>query len=1285
MHIKQITISNFRSFRQQPEIHPFAPTTNCVVGRNGSGKSNLFDAVQFVLLTPRFATLRAEERQALLHEGSGSAAVNAFVEVVFDNSDNRFSLENSDEVVLRRTVGSKKDEFFLQRKRATKQEVQSLLEGAGFSKSNPYFMVQQGKIQTICLMSDEQRLNLLQQVAGTTLYEDKKAESLVKMQENAQSIEKINSILADIDNRLNELHGEKEELTIYQTCDRTRKALEYTLYEKEHRKACFVLDNLEHERTEHLRQLSEWHEAAKDTHDHIQTAEATLKVKVQALKRNKTQLQHAEQDKTKAMTTKTQLDLLCQELQDACVQGQESLQQTEQELKTLAVEIEKAQSELAEKDSALNREQATLQKLVQDKDQAARQSDALYAKQGRGQKYSSKEERDRHLRRQIQELEASKLEREQFLAQQQDSLAQSRRQQTQQATDLQQLQQDLQSKRDSLESVQKTLDEKKREQLEAMDARKHAWRKAEELEERVKDCRQTMDRAVGDVRKSMPRATAMGVKALRNIVAQERLVHGEQYFGMVMENMNLKDPKFRTAVEVAAQNALFHVIVDNDATAARLMERLEMGRMGRVTFMPLNRLRVDHHTRYPQSNDVTPLLETCVNYDSRVGVAMKHVFDKKLLARTAEVASEWSDKLRMDCITLDGDLCSRKGALTGGYVDSQKSRLRAYSTQREAEQAHEECDREWRKAHKAAKQAEQDVTVASDAVSNLQHRLSQFSRMVQSMEKQVAEHQKQMASSKKNAERIELQVLPPLEREITSFTADMSRLAEEIGTELTMTLSDEERATLAQLKETSKTLQTSISRQSETVQELQILRGRIESRLEENLLKRRQELTQVDNEDPGVAMTAKMQQDQRVHELEERRQELAQAIKELEEIDAMLEQERQAAESIKLEVIAAKNDLEKWKSKDMHNSKLLDEAAERSEKIMSKKSMNIQKRENYTRKIQELGSLPPPSELEKYNRKSITDLEKALEKVNKKLKKYSHVNKKAFDQYVNFSEQRENLLKRKEELDRGAEKVKELVESLDRQKDEAINRTFRGVSKHFAKVFKELVPLGEGELMMRTALDDGAEKEATGTDDEMESDPDSPAKKRKTHDPENLDVSLYRGIGIKVRFSKVGENFIMSQLSGGQKALVALALIFAIQRCDPAPFYIFDELDQALDSSYRQAVANVIQRQASNPETPTQFITSTFRPELVQISKNCYGISHQNKVSSLHHMTKNDALRFIANLMSEEEAVGQVSNVKPSRKRRSSDEEGGTEAGQATLPTASEEGATTALEESTAT
>ena len=1253
-----------------------------------------------------------EERQALLHEGSGSAAVNAFVEVVFDNSDNRFSLENSDEVVLRRTVGSKKDEFFLQRKRATKQEVQSLLEGAGFSKSNPYFMVQQGKIQSICLMSDEQRLGLLQQVAGTTLYEDKKAESLVKMQENAQSIGKIDSILNDIDGRLNELHGEKEELTIYQNCDRTRKALEYTLYDKELRKARMVLDNLEHERALHLEEQSSLHDTAKELHDQIHDAEAALKVQLQALKRNKNQLLHTEQDKMKAVTIKTQLDLQCQELQDLCVQGQEALQGAEQELTKLRVQIKRAKSDLAEKDIALSKEDATLQILTEDRDQAVRQADALYAKQGRGQQYSSKEERDKHLRSQIAETGANKREREQQLSQMQDSLAKLRRQKTEQEQDLSRHQSDLRSKKDSLESMRKTLEEAKQTRLELMDVRKKSWRKENELNETSTECRKTFKEADEAVYRTMPRATAMGVKALKNIVERERLIPGQQYFGMVIDNFALKEEKYRTVVDTAAQNSLFHVIVDTDATAALLMERLEKQKLGRVTFIPLNRMR-DFNTQYPVSLDVQPILQECIQFEKRVEAAMKHVFDKKLVAQTSEIASEWSARLHMDCITLEGDFCSRRGALSGGFVNQEKSRLRVFAKAKMAEQEFKKSDSEWRQAYEAANQADQDVTGASDHLAQLEHKQKQLTSMVNSMEKQTAQKENQISSSVKQADRIEKKGLPTLEREIDALSADMARLEEEVGTDLTVTLSDEERARLSELKDTAKSLEAKINDQSETVDEMHMEREKVHSLLEENLLKRETELTQVYSEDGGVATTAKLRQDQRTRDLEERRQQLKQAVKDLGEIEASIEKERKAAEDIKADLLAAKNNLEKLKEKDMKTSKLLEESQAKADKFMSKvgchsiwnkyapwigikslssspfalavqKSMNLQKRENYVKKIQDLGSLPPPGELDQHKNKSIQDLEKSLDKVNKKLKKYSHVNKKAFDQYLNFSEQRESLIKRKEELDSGEEKVKELVESLDRQKDEAINRTFRGVSKHFAEVFKELVPLGEGSLKMRTKLDDRADNEESTDDDMDESDPESPVKRRKTHDPENPDVDSYLGVQINVRFSMVGENFMMSQLSGGQKALVALALIFAIQRCDPAPFYIFDELDQALDSSYRQAVANVIKNQANNPETPTQFITSTFRPELVAIAKNCYGISHQNKVSSLYYTSKSVALKFIKELMNEEEAVGEVSRSRTPRRRRTIEAAGEleeTDTVQAALPAANEDD-TTAADES---
>src|ERR1700761_4046177 len=124
------------SYKDPTVIEPFSPKHNVIVGRNGSGKSNFFSAIRFVL-GDAYQNMTREERAALLHEGAGSAVMSAYVEIIFDNSDERFPT-GTKEVVLRRTIGQKKDEYSLNRKNTTKQEISNMLESAGFSKSNPY-------------------------------------------------------------------------------------------------------------------------------------------------------------------------------------------------------------------------------------------------------------------------------------------------------------------------------------------------------------------------------------------------------------------------------------------------------------------------------------------------------------------------------------------------------------------------------------------------------------------------------------------------------------------------------------------------------------------------------------------------------------------------------------------------------------------------------------------------------------------------------------------------------------------------------------------------------------------------------------------------------------------------------------------------------------------------------------------------------------------------------------------------------------------------------------------
>lgn len=261
VYIKQITVQGFKSYKEQTIIDTFSPKHNVVVGRNGSGKSNFFAAIRFVL-SDAYTHMSREERQALLHvrppspvllmclidqEGSGTAVMSAYVEIIFDNMDNRFPT-GKEEVILRRTIGLKKDEYSLDKKSASKSDVMNLLESAGFSRSNPYYIVPQGRVTTLTNAKDSERLALLKEVAGTQVYEQRRTESLKIMEETTQKRTKIDDLLKYIEERLAELEEEKEELRDFQEKDKERRCLEYTIYSREQTEINNALEEIEDSR-----------------------------------------------------------------------------------------------------------------------------------------------------------------------------------------------------------------------------------------------------------------------------------------------------------------------------------------------------------------------------------------------------------------------------------------------------------------------------------------------------------------------------------------------------------------------------------------------------------------------------------------------------------------------------------------------------------------------------------------------------------------------------------------------------------------------------------------------------------------------------------------------------------------------------------------------------------------------------------------------------------------------------------------------------------------------------
>uniref|UniRef100_A0A1B6HDC7 RecF/RecN/SMC N-terminal domain-containing protein n=1 Tax=Homalodisca liturata TaxID=320908 RepID=A0A1B6HDC7_9HEMI len=378
-----------------------------------------------------------------------------------------------------------------------------------------------------------------------------------------------------------------------------------------------------------------------------------------------------------------------------------------------------------------------------------------------------------------------------------------------------------------------------------------------------------------------------------------------------------------------------------------------------------------------------------------------------------------------------------------------------------------------------------------------------------------------------------------------------------------------------------------------TRMKLEAEKNKLENLLTNNLIRRKDELIQALQE---------ISVEERKRTLDNSRLELAGIEKRIEQVNKDFKaMEKKVQEAVKRQK-AEQEELEKYRIKEKEAQEKLDSDSKDLTKVAAKQQILRQKIDECTTKIQELGSMPQPEMINKYMAYTSKNLFKELEKANSHLKKYSHVNKKALDQFMSFSDQKEKLMKRKEELDRGDEKIKELMQVLEMRKCEAIQFTFKQVSTFFSEVFAKLVPAGHAQLVMKSA--DGLE--SSGSAQEMDSD-------------------QFAGVMIRVSFNGRGEMREMNQLSGGQKSLVALALIFAIQKCDPAPFYLFDEIDQALDAQHRKAVADMIHEMSKE----AQFITTTFRPELLQHANKFYGVKFRNKVSHVECVTREEAYDFV--------------------------------------------------------
>ncbi|PHH91027.1 hypothetical protein CDD83_1920 [Cordyceps sp. RAO-2017] len=1192
MYIKQIIIQGFKSYKDQTVIEPFSPKTNVIVGRNGSGKSNFFAAMRFVL-SDAYTQMSREERQGLLHEGSGSAVMSAYVEIIFDNSDDRFPT-GSKEVVLRRTIGLKKDEYSVDRKVVTKADVMNLLEAAGFSRSNPYYIVPQGRVTALTNMKESDRLNLLKEVAGTQVYETRRAESLKIMNETNNKREKIDELLEYIKERLSELEEEKEELRGFQEKDRERRCLEYAYHHREQMTIQSTLEDIDSARQDGLdttdSSRSEFLEGEK--------AIARIDAEIHNLQRDIELLQidrrQHEEDRRDCAKNLAKVELKVKNLKE----GQSAQEQAQAQH---AAELDSVQKDIATKERELSKVLPEFAQTKKEEDEARRQLDAveatrarLFAKQSRGSRFKNRAERDSWLRQEINELEmtisgqrANKLEAEEEVARVSKSISDGEQEVADLRSRLANWSGDRNQLAEQVSQARLTLDK-------LNDERKLIRREDDKLGSVIANARQEKEQAERELAQAVDGATARGLATIRRL-KQDQDIPGA--YGTLADLLDVSEA-YRLPVEQTAGASLFHYVVDNADTATYLADTLYKQYGGRVTFMPLAQLR-PRQVNLPRSNDAVPLISK-ITYDARFEKAFQQVFGKTVVCPNLAVAGQYARSHGVDGITAEGDTTNKRGAMTGGYIDPRKSRLEAVKAANKWRQEYERLVAQSRDIRSQIERKDQEITGAMSEAQKLEQKLRQAEEGFEPLKYELRNKSAHVENERAHLDAA-MKRRDAVEKNMNGFMEEVAAHEAEVVTEFKKSLTSAEERQLEELSGTAQQLQKRWNDVSNTRRRLERAKQLLEVDLRQNLQMKLDQLNSQAFENSASGGSG--------GGMKEAQRELKKAQKTLRAVETSLEETESKMEKLNGRMEQISNERAEREQTQNEISTRIEKQQKRMEKSLQRKALLTTQAAECAKNIRDLGVLPEEA-FDKYENMEAKVITSKLKRVNEALKKYKHVNKKAFEQYNNFTTQQEHLMKRRRELDASQESIEELVEHLDRRKDEAIERTFKQVSKEFATIFGKLVPAGHGRLVIQRRTDRRQEPE--------ESDEEARGS-----------VENYIGVGISVSFNSkhLDEQQKIQQLSGGQKSLCALCLIFALQATESSPMVIFDEVDANLDAQYRTAVAALLE--SISNEIGTQFICTTFRPEIVHVADKCYGVTFRNKTSSINCVSTEDALNFV--------------------------------------------------------
>ncbi len=1173
MYLKNIEVNGFKSFANKINFK-FNNGITGIVGPNGSGKSNVGDAVRWVLGEQSAKQLRGTKMEDVIFSGTElrKPQGSAYVAITLDNSDHRLPIDYNEVTVARRVYRSGESEYLINGVVSRLKDVNALFFDTGIGKEG-YSIIGQGQIEKILSGKPEERRELFDEAAGIVKYKKNKAATEKSLENERMNLSRVSDILKELEKQVGPLKEQSETARKYLIFKEELKKLDINAFlldvdqNKEQLKDYEEKLNIVEEDSTRLRQE---YDQAKEEYELI---EAKLEAYNTKLDETKNEIH---EKKLTNQKHEGEINVISQQI-ISYKQSEENVNEQYErvvaDLKNYSEQLSKlyeVKSELDEKldnaDDVLDEattsyddlkntitgKEAEIESSKSDIIEFLNEGGTLKAKVGR---YDTMLESLNLRKTQLNQKFLENKSEEETYTKEKANLENG----------LADIDNEVKNLCSDLGDVTTKLEDNSSKQTETKNNITLYNNKIVSLKSKKEALRNLTERYEG-----------YG-NSIKRIMEQK--ASNPKIVGVVADIINV-DKKYETAIETALGGSIQNIVTEDDVTAKKMIEYLKANRFGRATFLPINSIVDRSYNGKDVSGEkgVIGVASTLVNIDKKYQTIINHLLGRIIVVDNIDNAISISRKHNQSLriVTLEGELINPGGAMTGGTFKNASNLL---GRKRELEEIDEEIVK---------------LTADVEELTKLVGVLG-IDRDKLKLQKEDIQDKLQQFELKKNTYDINLEQANSKLEEIQRVYTSISRENNDIASQI------------KEIDNNKQELFDSNQKQEEAVKELETRIGQLEKELVEdkvnltkasdkintlniefNTVKQQydfnmQNITRVKTEEKA----AKENLDSLKLKLTAGQQEVIELTKKIDELKAILEENNRIItikEAKLIELGDEKNALndshkEFFNKREELSQQIsgLDKSAFKLNASIEKLSEHSESLNNYMWEEYEL-TYKMASDFKDDAFDDIGSLKREISAVKGKIKQLGDVNVNAIEDYKNVAERYEFLKGQHDDIIKAEENLVNIIAELDRQMREQFAEKFKEIRIMFSKVFKELFGGGKADLEL---VDD---------EDILET-------------------------GIKINAQPPGKKLQnMMQLSGGEKSLTAIALLFAIQSLKPSPFCLLDEIEAALDDSNVKRFAKYLNKLTKD----TQFIVITHRKGTMEAADILYGITMQEKgVSTL--------------------------------------------------------------------